>query len=142
MRKFPYIVYKVNATTFLTKSIHFRPLEAEPEKTGITLCCAYSPFDENGRLRDDARTIVRRIALSERVTSGMNVCVVFGPEECEYFEPDGTPVLSSRPPKLGRNLLELGPAISNDEPYEKPSDGETALNLTTALSKEKKELVH
>jgi hypothetical protein len=103
MNNYPILLFLLEPGSYLSKTIHLVPAGSEPADTGITIFCRKSPYLENGELDPEVRSLIQQISLEEQVRSGMLVCAVYGPNDCEYLTPEGVPLPSTEPPTLSQN---------------------------------------
>ncbi len=133
LRNYPYFVYQLLPGFSVTKTINFLPLGVEPPKRGITIFVE-KEVDRNEPLTPALKTAIRRLGKHEQNVSGLPLCAVYGPNECDYFSADGSPCPSEYPPKLGVRIGESLPVSSLE------SDGQGALAIQGSL--ERKELLN
>jgi hypothetical protein len=105
MTNYPTLLYLLEPGKFLSKTIHFVPAGMKGPDNGITIFCRISPYLGDGELNPEVRSLIREISRVEQIKTGMLVCAVYGPDDCDYFGLDGTPMPSTEPPKLGPNLF-------------------------------------
>lgn len=106
MTNYPFLLYMLEPGSYLYKSLHFIPAGMKSPDTGITIFCRKNPYLDTGELDPEVKELIRQISRDEQVRSGMLVCTVFGPADCEYLTPEGIPLPSTEPPRLGPNHLE------------------------------------
>ncbi len=143
MTNYPFLVYLLEPGKFLTKTIRFVPIsEKSSDRSGITVRCRISPYDDLGELLPEVRSLIRNVGHEEFIKTGLLVCAVYGPDDCDYIAPNGTPYPSNDPPRLGRNLFDEGETAETEEDLSDLCPIGAVISLADAQIKRKNETVH
>jgi hypothetical protein len=106
MKEYTYLVFVFSEYHLLTKSVHFRTQGSEPASSGVTVYWEGEAYLPNGRINETVRSQLNQIGQLERISSGMNVCVVYGANDCDYIQADGGSIRSDSPITLGTSVEE------------------------------------
>lgn len=100
MPKFPHLAYELATNAYLAKLIHLIPEGVDKPKDGISITCHVPPFDSDGMIDPELRSIIQRIGAIEQKRSGMRVWVIYDQNDCDIIQPDGSALRSSEPLRL------------------------------------------
>lgn len=92
---FPYIIYKTPSFVMMMIPIHFKKHDEDPNQSGINLKWDHLdvhaiPILENKPLQEELIKLTRnlRVKMSETQKHEVRLCLVFGENDCVYFEHD------------------------------------------------------
>jgi hypothetical protein len=92
---FPYIIYKTPSFIMMMIPIHFKKRDEDPNHSGINLKWDHLdvhsiPILENKPLQDELIILTRklRLKMSVKQKHEVRLCLVFGENDCVYFEHD------------------------------------------------------
>mgnify|MGYP001243208360 FL=1 len=105
MTHYPTFIYSLSNGYVVTKPVYFVPPGGEEKRVGLKLCVPGDPYDAFGNLLPNVRTVLICLGREERLTSGLPVCAVFGPNDCAYIEEDHFRE-SDSPPRLGEQVTD------------------------------------
>jgi hypothetical protein len=95
---YPYVVTRHFPAVYSSKHISW----SHPGEPGNAVVPCADPYDADGGLRTEARTLVVAYALERAAATGYRHCAVFGETESVDVEADGSTSESTHPPLWGR----------------------------------------
>src|SRR3712207_4987136 len=97
MQGYPYVVIRWVAAVYGRRPVSFAsPL---PGAEGYFLSPGY--LDSAGMITEEGRTELERLVLADVKDTRLRMCVVYGPKDCVFIEPDGSLKTSESPPSGG-----------------------------------------
>ena len=104
--QFPYLVVRLMAAVYYRYPIEFvHNGNANPDPEALTVFES-DPFDADGKLTLESKRKLIEVVSFEARETGLRMCVVFGPMEAVYVEPEGAIREAARPPVGG---VDIGP---------------------------------
>lgn len=106
---FPYVVVRRFSGCYTGHPAVFLPDDACPSDPGTFAVACHNPL-ENGMLSEKAKDGLIEKVRESSIATNLKMCIVFAPDKCLYFEPDGTTEWSSSRPMsitLGIPSLEV-----------------------------------
>jgi hypothetical protein len=102
--RFPYVVLRIMTSVFRIMHVHFVD-DISKSKDWVNIVIEKKEPYRNGVLKDEIRKALVKMTLLECQKANRRMCVVFGPKECVYCEPDGSTEESDGPPSGGLDLF-------------------------------------
>ncbi len=102
---YPHIVVRWVATVYAHRDVHFAPPpEHDPEHPDFDLYVDLPEPADRRCLNPGERAAIVNVALHRPLYARFRRCVVFGPDDVVYVEPDGSTDTGVRPPSGGLRL--------------------------------------
>ncbi len=99
MNQYPYLVYRPIAAFYVNRPVTIVGSQQLSESgNGIVVRWDGKPYDEDHKITPECREVLRAVGRQQQQSSGMRVCMVYAPDDCDYFEPDGSIEQSQVPP--------------------------------------------
>lgn len=97
--KYPYLAYKLAGPICSNVEITIVKSEAELSTgPGIKVQWEGETYLRNGKIDSKCREALRAVAKLQSDKSGLRVCMVYSPTECDFIERDGRIIPSNQPP--------------------------------------------
>jgi len=103
--KKPYITYKIGHGLYTNHEVDLECLERPGEEIPPETYSWDSPVhDSKGLLTSECRGALLEHGKSVSARTGINLCVVYAEDDCDYVSPDGTVLWSDQPPYLMKRV--------------------------------------
>jgi hypothetical protein len=102
----PFVVLRAMAAVYVKRPVRFVDDPSEPmNKVSIVVHCPGAL--RSGKITPEARQRLIETVKDQVRTGGCSQCIVLGPKEALYVEPDGTVKQSTQPPSGGVVLKDV-----------------------------------
>lgn len=99
MKHYPCMIYRYQTGVYGNATINFVDDELlQPEGKGVTIHWKGQVYDEAGEITPKCRELLRAFGIKQKKESRFRLCIVYGPDDCDYFEPEGVVNHSKQPP--------------------------------------------
>lgn len=101
MKNYPYLVYRYKHGFYGTKNINFiKNADVPSDLEGAVIDWSGQIHDMDANITPECREVLREFGIREIEASMFRFCIVYGPNDCEYFEKGGIIQPSTEPPTM------------------------------------------